>query len=389
MKTILSIYVFFITWVIVAQTDVQPLGELPEQVWETSGLIYYNSRLITHNDSGNAAQLFEIDTLSLAITRTVSITNAENVDWEDITQDENYFYIGDFGNILGTRRDLKIYRIDKTMYDDFDAVAAEEIEFAYEDQTDFSDLGNSDWDAEAIFALDDQLVILTKQWKSNNTVAYILPKTPGSHSAQRLDEYDINGLVTGATYNSESQVLYIIGYNSLLGAFVNRVANPTTTVIFGGAKERLDTNIGFAQIEGITHTGVNSYQISSERFSNAERGIEIPSLLFTFKTTDALSGAPESESEQEPEPESTPETINERPFVLFRQIGSDQLNYSINLEKPILGWAIFDTSGKRTLFSANTIAEIQPIDISTLRPAIYYFSLYLAGETLSTPFAVD
>ncbi|QCW99735.1 T9SS C-terminal target domain-containing protein [Aggregatimonas sangjinii] len=379
MKALLITYLLCVTFLLNAQTEVVQLGELPEEVYETSGLIVYNENLITHNDSGNAAELYEIDTLSLSVTRTVLISNAENVDWEDIDQDEDYIYIADFGNTLGTRQNLKIYRVAKTAYDASDAVTAEEIGFVYEDQTDFTDNGFSDWDAEALFVLDEQLIILTKQWQSNNTVAYSLAKTPGNHIAQRLDEYAINGLVTGATYNTQSQVLYIIGYNSLLRAFINRVENPTTTTIFSGSKGRLNTDIGFAQIEGITYTGANSYFISSERFSDAERGITLPSLLFSVTTNDTIPN--------EPEPE--PEPDGDDPFVLFRQFDSHELRYHLNPDRPVLGWAIFDSSGRRVLFEDKNITEIAPIDISALHPAIYYFNLSLAGETIALPFAVD
>ena len=65
---------------------------------ETSGLLYLNNTLITHNDSATTNQLFDIDTSTGAITRTVTITNASNTDWEDLTHDGTYIYIGDFGN---------------------------------------------------------------------------------------------------------------------------------------------------------------------------------------------------------------------------------------------------------------------------------------------------
>ena len=89
---------------------------LPNTVSETSGLLFLKGTLITHNDSGDDANLYELDTLSGSISRTISITNATNVDWEDITQDETYIYIGDFGNNNGNRQDLKVYKILKTDY---------------------------------------------------------------------------------------------------------------------------------------------------------------------------------------------------------------------------------------------------------------------------------
>ena len=55
---------------------------------ENSGLILWNDRLWTHNDGGNSTALFEMDTTG-TIIRTVNVSNAVNVDWEDIAQDEN------------------------------------------------------------------------------------------------------------------------------------------------------------------------------------------------------------------------------------------------------------------------------------------------------------
>mgnify|MGYP000029410152 FL=1 len=58
-----------------SQADAKDLGNLPDTVSETSGLIFHNGKLITHNDSGNEPQLFEIDTVTLEITRTVTVSN--------------------------------------------------------------------------------------------------------------------------------------------------------------------------------------------------------------------------------------------------------------------------------------------------------------------------
>ncbi len=377
MKIAIYIFSFLITGSLAAQINVRQIGEMPEDVWETSGLLFHKGKLITHNDSGNTAQLFEVDTLSLSVTRSVTLSNAQNVDWEDIAQDDTFIYIADFGNNLGTRQDLKIYRILKSSYDSADTVLAEEIAFSYEDQTDFSDSGNSDWDAEALFVIGDRLIVLTKQWKTNNTVAYSIPNLPGSHIAQRIDEYTINGLVTGATYNPQNGLLYVVGYNSILGSFIYKIEGVTANSIFGGTVEQLETNIGFAQTEGITHISEDNYMVSSERFVDQNRGIDIPSLLFSF--TDM---APEV---IEPEPEME----NRDRFVLFRQFGSDRLEYSLMTDKIVAGWAIFDSAGKRIRFVSGNLLETETIDISTLHSAVYYFSLYLSDEMISRPFLVD
>ncbi len=78
---------------------------------ETSGLVFFDNRLITHNDSGGMNALYEINTGTGNISRTVTIQNATNVDWEDICTDNDYIYIGDFGNNNGNRTNLKIYKV--------------------------------------------------------------------------------------------------------------------------------------------------------------------------------------------------------------------------------------------------------------------------------------
>jgi hypothetical protein len=99
---------------------------------------FYNNNIITHNDSGGQANLYEINASTGAVLRTVAITNATNVDWEDIAQDAFYIYIGDIGNNFGNRTDLKIYKISKEDYDDADTAAAEIISYSYTNQLDFT-----------------------------------------------------------------------------------------------------------------------------------------------------------------------------------------------------------------------------------------------------------
>ena len=210
MRTLVYIVIFLGSAFSWAQGDIQVVGSLPQQIFETSGLIYYDGKLITHNDSGNLAQLYELDTVSLEIPRTVTIENATNVDWEDIAQDDTYIYVGDIGNNNGDRQNLAVLKIAKQDYDTSDTVAAERIDFFYEDQENFTTSPNSDWDAEALFVLGEDLVILTKQWQAQGTVAYRIPKFPGAFLAERLGSYPVNGLVTGATFDPQSNALYLV-----------------------------------------------------------------------------------------------------------------------------------------------------------------------------------
>ena len=107
---------------------------LSTQVNETSGLVYVNGDLWTFNDTESTASLYKINPTTGQVVQTVLISNASNVDWEDITADDEYIYIGDFGNNFnGNRQDLKIYkiRIDGLYSDPVLSIDAETIKFSY------------------------------------------------------------------------------------------------------------------------------------------------------------------------------------------------------------------------------------------------------------------
>ncbi|NER14040.1 T9SS type A sorting domain-containing protein [Leptobacterium flavescens] len=352
-----------------AQTGFTEKGTLPGEVEENSGLIFYNNKLITHNDSGGAAELYEIDTLTNAISRTVSIMNATNVDWEDISQDNNYIYIGDIGNNSGSRTDLRIYRIAKSDYDAGDTVNADIISFSYEDQTDFTpSLNNTNWDAEALFVFDNMLVILTKEWIDRETSAYSVPLEPGDHIARNLGDFDIQGLVTGATYNPDTQLLYICGYSPTLLPFISRSSGLTTNNIFAGTqiKTNISEEIGFAQIEGIAGISSDRYMFSSER-STAFFTLEPK--LFAFNTDDG----------------SNPDEVD-IDLVIFPNPGSDFLNFENRLNAPLLRLIIFDETGRKVIDENASAIEDNRLDISSLQTGFYHIKFCFESRTVSKSF---
>ena len=377
----LTILIFFLPVAFLnAQVSVTLVGALPGDVLESSGLIYYNNKLITHNDSGNSPRLYEVDTLSSQIIRTITINNAVNIDWEDIAQDESYIYIGDFGNNSGNRQDLTIYRVAKSEYDVSNTISAERINFSYEDQTDFSEMQNSDWDAEAMVEFNDQLLIFTKQWQTNGTVAYSIPKITGTYSAENMGFYNISGLVTGAAYNKFSNVLMLLGYSPQLQPFIVRIDELATDFSFNGTEEKTGLEIGFSQVEGITYSDSNTYYISSERFQNNLPPITLASQLYTFDTDDVIQ-------ESEEPPIDMQKVENE--LIIYRTFGSNELQYDLNSDAPLFGRAIFDISGKRVRHTHGNLIENNSIDLSGLGSAVYYLTFYLQGATISKPFILE
>jgi hypothetical protein len=189
---------------------------LHKKVGETSGLIYYEKHIWTFNDSGGKPEIYKIDKETGKIIRTVILENAENHDWEDITQDEKYIYIGDFGNNKGNRTDLKIYKISKKQIASKKnriKVTAEILEFSYNDQTSYEIRNrNNDFDCESMVSFGDSLIIFTKNWVNGQTRMYKLPKTPGRYELDKVSSFNIDGLATGADFNKDNNVLLIIGY---------------------------------------------------------------------------------------------------------------------------------------------------------------------------------
>jgi len=369
-------------YLLVAQVNVQEIGEMPAELAENSGLIFYNGRLISHNDSGNAPELFEIDTVSMQLSRTVTISNAVNIDWEDITQDESHIYIADIGNYSGTREDLAIYKISKQDFDGSGPVASKKISFAYEDQNNFDDNGMSNWDAEALFVLNDQLIILTKQWLDGGTVAYSIPKEPGEHLAKRLDAYQINGLVTSATYNPLSNELLILGHSNILLPFVNKITGATSNSIFGGTLDNLSFDIGFAQTEGITHVSENRYFISSEFFQREIPAITLNPLLYSLQLDNNVDGNDGTPNE---EIVTNPENLEDS-LMLYKSYGSNILEYELTTEKSILAQAVFDTSGKMVHFKIGSEIENNVLDLIFFKSGVYYLTFYLGDKIISSPF---
>lgn len=245
--------------------EINKVVDLSSELNETSGLINFNGTIITHND-GDQPYLYEVDTKSGAVNRTVEISNIAAKDIEDICQDENYIYLADIGNNSNTRTDLVIYKINKLDYLENDHVSAEQIEISYKDQTDFAKSNNStNYDAEALVAIGNNLFLFTKNWKNLKTSVYKIPKLHGKYQLDPIDSYDIGGLITGASYNKNKQVVLLIGYHNI-SPFVVRLSDFSINNPLDGKIEKENILVlGSVQIEGVAANPNDTYYISAER----------------------------------------------------------------------------------------------------------------------------
>lgn len=249
-------------------SSVSPLSTvtLPAAVVETSGLIKWGSSLITHNDS-NDIKLYALDTITGAVTQDFAITGVTNKDWEDIAQDEQYIYIGEFGNNSnGNRTNLRIIRVDKASLE-AGAPSTTNINFTYSDQTDLSPRGNNntDFDCEAMVVSQDSIYLFTKQWVSKKTSLYALPKTPGTHVAQLKGTLNVNGLITGAEYIADRRVVVLTGYSGTVQPFIYLLYDFNGHNFFSGNKRKISLSLSFHQTEGIASSNGLDYFITNEK----------------------------------------------------------------------------------------------------------------------------
>lgn len=333
---------------------------LDEVLSETSGLIYWNEFLWTHNDSDDIT-LYKLNPSDGSINGNISLEPEINKDWEAISQDEDYIYVGDFGNNdNGNRTDLKILRISKNS---ILAVSPEIdiINFAYEDQIDFTPQGsnNTDFDCEAFIVTDNAIFLFTKEWVSNKTRVYKLPKTPGTFQAQLQDSFDINGLVTGAVYKDDDRIIGLSGYNNLLRPYVILLYDFMEEDFFGGNKRRLNLNLPFHQIEGITTEDGLNYFLTNEKFTPTET----PQKLHTVDLTPYL----EQYLNVLKVEDSAEIKIFPNPTKSMIKIKNNKTSYPVN-------YIITDTAA-RTLKQGKLIDKNSVIDISEFSSGTYFFKL--------------
>ena len=382
--------IFWLTFIGYSQQEITEKGELPSELKEISGMEFSNGQIIAHNDSGNTAELFVLDSTTLAISRRVSITNASNKDWEDIAQDQDYFYVGDIGNNRGNRQDLVIYKISKADFFSSDTVMAERIDFSYEDQERFETEGETDWDAEALLATDDALIIFTKQWKSHGVAAYTIPKDAGTYTATWLGEYAINGLITGITAQSNPAHLLAIGYSNFLSPFVVSFNNVSASQPFGDTVVKSNLDIGLSQIEAIARVGEKRYFIGAEEYSNAVFGIDVAAKIYAYTLSETEETEGETENPEEEGEEETPvaETQKEE-IILFKEARQDTLAYVLGTTAEIRRAAIFDVTGKKVKTLSEEELSASMIQLHTLKSGIYYLAFYLNNKVIARAFVRD
>ncbi|WP_426278746.1 hypothetical protein ACN9MN_05815 [Chryseobacterium sp. S-02] len=266
------------------------VGYLDSKIQETSGLNILNGKLYTFNDSGNTSDFFEIDKNSGEIIQIFK-TGLINTDWEALTNDGENFYVGDFGNNAGSRRDLTIYKIpyerlnatDNKVYGSERDLNGTSIPFFYPEQTDFTPKNlNTDFDAEAVIYLEGKIHLFTKEWASKSTTHYTIdPAISEKQKAEKIESFKTNFVVTDASYFSKK--LYLVGYTKKTEVFLNIFRETEPGIFFKEDPKRyyLGSALSIGQIEGVAVDEYGIY-ISGEKFHSPLGGAK-QSLYFIPK----------------------------------------------------------------------------------------------------------
>lgn len=207
-----------------AKNEPKKLFSLPKPLKEVSGITVSNHSLWAIADSGNKNQIFQL-TDEGKTAKELTITDATNIDWEDLTSDtQGNLYIGDFGNNDNIRKDLCIYAISKDSLGKSETNSVAKIRFSYPEQKDFPPLKTElKYDAEAFIVFKNHFYIFTKNRSKNfdgTTLLYRVPMTAGKHQATLIgsfvtDKKYNSGVITGAAISPDQQRIAILSHQKV------------------------------------------------------------------------------------------------------------------------------------------------------------------------------
>jgi hypothetical protein len=299
------------TYAVTSYTPPLKVDPISDTLVETSGLQWAGNYLWSFNDGGGAAAIYRIDTLTNALLQRVYLQGAVNIDWEDVSFDGTFFYVGDFGNNAnGARTDLKIYKFPLTAIPDHVSqpvvtIAAGDIStihFSYSDQPQPpvpAGNNNTKFDCEAMIVENGKIHLFTKNWIDFNCTHYVINNVnAGTYEAIPLETLATNYLVTAADKTIDHKVLVLLGYQNSGTAnhFLHLLSGYSAGNYFNGNKRRIDlpdvTLMG--QAEGISFRNGYYGYISNEKFVRIIGGftITVTQKLRAFDIRNFVSNLP-------------------------------------------------------------------------------------------------
>jgi autotransporter-associated beta strand protein len=210
---------------------------------EASGIVASRMNpnvLWSHNDSGNAAQIFSM-TPAGASLGTYTISGARNIDWEDIAMGpgpiagQQYLYIGDIGDNSAKRKNISIYRLPEPMVSDTQAPVSTSVSGAV--KLTFAYPGGPR-NAESMFVdpLTNDIYIITKSTTSQQLYRAAYPQsTNGTNTLELMATFKGPNLPTAADISPDGNEIIVRSKDAASGRMYVRKAGGTITSAFKSA----------------------------------------------------------------------------------------------------------------------------------------------------------
>ncbi|MDR6845696.1 hypothetical protein [Flavobacterium granuli] len=229
MKNSISIVIAFI--LLACQNSSETLTKLyglPKKLKEVSGIVYADKSNLfwALEDSGNDNKIYGLNAKNGVIEKSITIENASNIDWEDITKDQaGNLYIGDFGNNDNDRKDLCIYKIDKNSLNKENADPSYKISFSYPEQKEFPPKKTKlFFDVEGFFEHKNNFYLFTKNRSKGfdgTVLVYKIPNKAGFHQAVLIgklnsgDNYN-HCAITSATISPDASKVVLLTHDKII-----------------------------------------------------------------------------------------------------------------------------------------------------------------------------
>lgn len=231
------------------------IADLSKSLNEASAIeTLTNSNLLwTIEDSGNKNNIYGIN-LKGKIIKDIDISNASNIDWEDLTSDkQGNLYIGDFGNNSKNRDDFTIYKVSNL---NADKVNAQRINFTLPKKVKPKDF-------EAFFLWDDFFYLFSKENKSS--MLFKVPNKIGLHTATLIKKFNLDGRnhrITSAAISENGNTVVLLNHNKLW-----KITDFKDDNFLDGKIQELKFDHN-SQKEGICFKNSNTVYITDERNKN-------------------------------------------------------------------------------------------------------------------------
>nr|WP_321243034.1 hypothetical protein [uncultured Psychroserpens sp.] len=233
------------------------ITDLPSSLKETSAIEKTTTSdiLWVIEDAGNKNNLYGLNSKG-DIIKDISISNIQNIDWEDLTSDTlGNIYIGDFGNNNKKRENFAIYKVSNPENASAETTA-EVISFKLPKNMKSEDF-------ESFFLHNGSFYIFSKTHKKMKL--FKVPNTVGDHEASYISEIKLKGKntkVTSADISSDGKTVVLLNHDKLW-----KLTDYNADDFFNGTIKAIEFDHD-SQKEGINFIVPNKVLITDEKTKN-------------------------------------------------------------------------------------------------------------------------